>query len=95
MTKTLPELDFSGSCPNCGGHTGYYIKVVESHRYCFTWSDQGDGESEVIAGFRGGTKKYCQDCNKATGLLDDTPQTDELPASSELAQEATETSHEH
>lgn len=67
FVPSLPKLDYSGECPKCGGHDGYYLKIVESHRYCYTWADEGDGEAEVVAGFKGGTRRYCQNCHKDVG----------------------------
>lgn len=50
-------------CPKCNLDTGYYIKYIVSMKQCYTFKHVPDGFFEELP-HRGGTRKYCQECNK-------------------------------
>lgn len=49
-------------CPKCGGSSGYYHKYIQSHTQFIGFDGKSlDNSAEVV---RGGTKKYCTDCER-------------------------------
>lgn len=54
----------NGTCPKCGGATGYFIGVVISYTQSCYWDGDAYASDENPASARGGKRKYCSDCRK-------------------------------